>query len=116
MLAYMQAEAKKDGTLPGMTSYRLMCAFVEAMEALHAGDTPSARQHHARWRAIANQLLERQLFDDEPLRHAVSMSTPGLTVNGADGVAMHMARMIQDQQDVMVEAGVDGEYRLRGEQ
>ena len=97
----------------GVTIKRTLCDAairVDLIQSLH-------RLHRLECRpspcgiAIANQLLDRQLFDDEPLRHAVSMSTPGLTVNGADGVALHMARMIQDQQDVMVEAGMVGESR-----
>ena len=106
MLDYIREECRKHGRMPGVHSYRLMHAFVETIEALHAGDHAAARRHQRQWLAFAHKLLDKQLFDDEPMCRAVSISNPGVTAHGADGVTLHLATMLKEQRAAMRAAGL----------
>ena len=97
------------GRMPGMTSYRLMHAFVETLEAYHDRNLQAARASTARWQAIATQMLDAQLFG-ETSTVAISISAPGHAVHGTDGCTFHLGEMIKQQTEAMeaarAEAGI----------
>ena len=108
MLAYMQEEHRVHGRMPGMASYRLMHAFVETLEAYHDRNLPVAHTSTAKWQAIANQMLDAQLFGDTSTV-AISISAPGHAVHGTDGCTFHLGEMIKQQKEeaARAEAGIE---------
>ena len=101
MLAYMSTHRHPISGLPGMPSYRLVHAFVETLELLHAGDAPGARFSMRQWEAWAHKLLDAQLFQSVPNDVAVSMEHEGAVVRGVDGCTLTLSNMIAEQRAIM---------------
>ena len=100
MLEYITSN-KVNGRMLGMKSYRLMHAFVETLERLHAGDQ-GAHESMKKWETLAHQMLDTQLFE-EPYTCAISMSNPGVVANGADGCTVTLSDMIKHQRALLME-------------
>lgn len=99
MLRYMVAHRHPTSGLPGMHSYRLVCAFIETLEHLQAGNVPGARRSISQWEAWATKLLDAQLFSAAPNNHAISMGEAAL--HGADGCTYRLGEMLREQRAVM---------------
>jgi hypothetical protein len=102
MLQYLRTNLKNHGRMP-VDSYRLVHAFIETLEALESRDLPAARMTMKRWEAIANAMLDRQLFSDAPNTVAISMSNPEQTISGADGATLQLSQMIRHHRAILLE-------------
>ena len=100
MLAYMQTHMKAHGRMP-VDSYCLVHAFVEVLEAIQ-NQAPTSLLLK-RWEAVANKMLDIQLFGDSPNTVAVSISNPAY-VEGVDGCTLKLSEMISNQREVLLDA------------
>ena len=101
MLTYMQTHMKAHGRMP-VDSYRLVHVFVEVLEAVQQKAPTNALLK--RWEAIANKMLDNQLFGDSPNTTAISLSHPGVCVEGVDGTTLKLSEMIHNQRAMLMEA------------
>ena len=103
MLAWIYEERREYGRTRGLESYRLVAAFVDALECVVARDCKGARRAFARWELFAERLLDKQLFDDSHNTVAVSMST-GETRRGVDGCTFTLGEMVREHRAILVDA------------
>ena len=108
-LAEMAVELRGPARCADARTYYLMQAAVASLEEMRAGHTRAARALVRRWRALADAMLDRQLFGDA-CTLAVPLGDPAAAVRGVDGTTLSLATMLRGQDALlraaMQEAGV----------
>ena len=109
--AEMEAERRGAARCADARTYFLVHSAVDALKAMRAGRAEAARALLRRWRALADAMLHRQLFGDDPCTLAVPLGDPAAAVHGVDGATACLATMVRGQaallRAAMREAGVE---------
>ena len=109
--AEMGAERRGATRRADVRTYFLVHSAVDALKAMRAGRAEAARALLRRWRVLAEAMLHRQLFGDDPCTLAVPLGEPAAAVYGVDGATACLVTMVRGQaallRAAMREAGVE---------